>query len=171
MLREEGGFQVGKAALDALCASAPELRDAGADGFVFGFLTDAGELDLTALHRLADACGSPWTLHRAFDHVARPSEAYGEAARLPSIDRILTSGGRPGLEAGTAELASRATWQTPGRPVFVAGGGLRPEHVRPLRHAGLAEFHTGSGVRPDRSYAAPVDRALVTRFAELVHGS
>ena len=169
MLRDEAAFQIAPPALDALCATACELQDAGADAFVFGFLTDAGDLDMGALGRVAGVCARPWTLHRAFDHTARPREAYRQAGHLPGIDRILTSGGRAGLR--TTVLAARAAWQTPGGPVLVAGGGLHPEHVGPLRRAGLAEFHVGSGARPRRSFEAPVDRSLVARFAELVHGS
>ncbi len=44
------------------------LRSAGADGFVFGCLTEAGEVDAEACRALLEDCrGLPATFHRAFD--------------------------------------------------------------------------------------------------------
>lgn len=167
MVRDRDGFTVTPARLDVLCTVAESLREAGADAFVFGFVTGSGDLDVAALRQLAEAvAGHAWTLHRAFDQVRDPAAAYTQSRDLPGLDRILTSGGIPGLAAGPEVLAGRAGWQQSG-PRFVAGGGLRATHIPPLRAAGITEFHVGSGVRTGGSFTAPVAPTLVAEFAAL----
>lgn len=167
MLRDRADFTTDPARLAALSGQTAVLREAGADAFVFGYLDSAGDLDVVALRQLADTAGRPWTLHRAFDRARDPAAAYAQARDLPGLDRILTSGGVPGLAAGPQDLVTRAGWQAAGTR-FVAGGGLRAAHIPPLRSAGITEFHVGSRVRPGGSFAAPVDAALVADFAALV---
>ena len=70
---------------------------------------------------------------------------------------MLTAGGPATVAEGLATLAAEAA-QT---PRVLAGGGLRRQHVAPLLAAGVDAFHTGSAVRPDGRWDAPVDPALV----------
>lgn len=164
MVRLDAGFAIAPNELDRLCAQATALRSAGAREFVMGFLTAAGDLDLAALSTLAAAVApSPWTLHRAFDRVRDPADAHRRAALLPGLDRVLSSGGHPGLAAGPAGLAARAGWQRSG-PRWIAGGGLREEHLPALAAAGIGEFHCGRAVRAEGRWDRPVDPSLVTRM-------
>ncbi|CAA9263868.1 MAG: hypothetical protein AVDCRST_MAG77-2740 [uncultured Chloroflexi bacterium] len=156
--------------LEALCRAAGRLRAAGVDQFVYGFLTTGGSLDLDAMHTLYTAAApAGWTLHRAFDHAADAATAFAACARLPGLDRILSSGSPYDLDAGLSALCARATWQTP-MLRWIAGGGLRLEHIAPLRQAGITEFHTGRAVRHSHSWDAPVDEPLVRRLKEAVTG-
>ena len=79
------------------------LKDAGADGFVVGFLTPEGELDQKAMEPILRACrGCGVTLHRCIDVSRDPVQTYLRAMEL-GIDTVLTSGGagscRQGKEA------------------------------------------------------------------------
>ena len=161
MLRGRPGFGTDPAELTALCRAAEALRAAGIDEFVFGFLDAAGRLDLPAIRALyAAAAPRAWTLHRAFDQAVDPGAAFARCAELPALDLILSAGGPGGLDAGLATLRARAAWQT-GRLRWLAGGGLKPEHIAPLRQAGIGQFHSGRAVRAGGRWAAPVDEALV----------
>lgn len=68
------------------------LRDAGADGFVFGVLTADGRVDSQACRRLLDKAGPlPCTFHRAIDVAADPFDALETVIEL-GFKRVLTSG-------------------------------------------------------------------------------
>lgn len=163
MLRPRTGFAVSEAELAALCEEAAALAEIGADAFVFGFLTPDGDVDEAAAGRVAAAGGRPWTFHRAFDHARQPRAAFDAVRRLPGVDRVLSSGGGDGgLPAG---LVARAAWQR-GGPRWIAGGGLKPEHVAVLAAAGIGEFHVGTGARQAASWEQPVRPELVARYRD-----
>lgn len=171
MLRAATAHTITPAALDSLLRTADALRAAGATEFAFGFLTPQGSLDVSALLALhAAAQPAAWTLHRAFDRTSNPQAAFERATHLPALDRILSSGHPDGLDAGLTTLAVRASWQT-ARVRFIAGGGLRPEHVPLLLAAGIAEFHAGRAVRRRHTWDAPVDEALVRALVDAVVAS
>ena len=170
MLRPAPGFVISARDLHAVVATARPLRASGIDQFVFGFLTSDNALDLHSLHTLAEAVRpARWTLHRAFDHTPDPAHAFAACATLPGLDRILTSGGPHSLDAGLAALCDRASWQTPTLR-WIAGGGLRAEHLPPLIVAGITELHTGRAVRHGHRWDAPVDETLVRYLAEALLG-
>ena len=170
MLRRHDGFRIEAEELDWLCADAERLREAGARQFVFGFVGHDGRLDWEAMRALGQAASpAAWTLHRAFDHVADAAAAFEACARLPGLDAILSSGHPRGLDAGAATLVSRAGWQTE-RLRFIAGGGLRREHVAPLVAAGITQLHAGRAVRRGRSWHAAVDAQLVRELKDAMEG-
>lgn len=156
MLRGGPGYAAGDP--EALCRAAAELRAAGADEFVLGFLDERGAVDLPAVRAVAGAIeGCRWTFHRALDHAADRVTARRDLAGLPGLDFVLTAGGPTGVTEGLDTLIAEAG-QT---PRVLAGGGLHTSHLAPLLAAGITAFHTGSAVRPDGSWDAPVDAALV----------
>ena len=169
MLRSHPGFTLSPASLDRLLTTAHHFRAAGFAEFVFGFLTPQRTLDLPSLHTLAAALQpARWTLHRAFDHTPDPAASLAACATLPGLDHILTSGGPGDLDAGLDALCRRAALQTPTLR-WIAGGGLRIEHIPPLRAAGITAFHTGRAVRLHQRWDAPVDPAQVALLKEALH--
>lgn len=171
MLRSNAGFAVTPRELDGLCRAADALSAAGADQFVFGFLNGRGDLDLPALATLIDAVAPcSWTLHHAFDHARDPRAAWEAARSLPGLDCILTGGIRGDLGQGLQALIDRAAWQSDG-PCWLVGGGLRHEHLAPLRAAGITHFHTGRAVRRGQSWSHPVDPAAVRRWRDTLDGN
>jgi copper homeostasis protein len=169
MLRGRAGFAAGD--LDALRRTAKELRSAGADQFVLGFLDRSGAVDLPAVREVVDILdGAPWTFHRAIDHAADRAAAWAALAGLPGLDAVLTSGAPTGVAEGLPTILAEAS-DPPGRPRLLVGGGLRDEHLGPLRAAGVTAFHSGAAVRRDRNWADPVDPLLVARLrARLTQG-
>lgn len=94
MLRAENTFDA--RAIDELRASAARLVSAGAQEFVFGFLTEDGEVDAEACRALLkEIDGRPWTFHRAIDRSRDPIAAYDVLAEL-GCATVLAAGTRTG---------------------------------------------------------------------------
>ncbi|GAA2787955.1 copper homeostasis protein CutC [Streptomyces showdoensis] len=169
MLRLTDGFSAGDPGqLDALAGRAAELRAAGADEFVLGFLTPSGDPDLVAVERLiAVLDGCRWTFHRAIDRAADRDALRKQLADLPGLDTYLTAGAATGVDDGLGTLkAEAARAGEPGyEPQILVGGGLRLDHLPTLRAAGLTAFHIGGAARPS-GWAAPVSADAVRTWRE-----
>ncbi|MBD2899508.1 Copper homeostasis protein CutC [Actinomadura sp. RB99] len=170
MLRANAGFRTTGAELDRLVRAAADLAAAGADGFVLGFLDSSGHVDAGATGKLASGCAPlPWTFHRAVDHAADPVQAWEAVRALDGgLDAVLTAGSPRGVDAGVDVLVRRAAEDPRSAAMIMAGGGLRRKHVAVLAAAGVTAFHVGTAVRPDGSWDAPVDPALVAEWRSLV---
>ncbi|MBE1535157.1 copper homeostasis protein CutC [Actinomadura algeriensis] len=170
MLRANAGFRTTGAELDRLRHAAAGLAEAGADGFVLGFLDSFGHVDAAATEKLAAvAAPLPWTFHRALDHAADPAQAWRTVRGLGGgLDTVLTAGSARGVDAGVDVLVRRAAEDPAAAALIMAGGGLRRKHVAVLAAAGVTSFHVGTAVRPDGSWDVPVDPALVAEWRSLV---
>ncbi|NML50069.1 copper homeostasis protein CutC [Streptomyces sp. R302] len=168
MLRLADGFAAGD--IDALVGRATELRAAGADEFVLGFLTADGAPDLVAVERLiAVLDGAHWTFHRAIDRAADRDGLRKRLADLPGLDTYLTAGAAGGVDDGLPVLeAEAARTGEPGyEPQILVGGGLRLDHLPRLRAAGLTAFHIGGAARP-HGWTAPVSAEAVRTWREAI---
>ncbi|RSS35428.1 copper homeostasis protein CutC [Streptomyces sp. WAC08241] len=171
MLRLADGFSAGgPEGVEALVTRAADLREAGADEFVLGFLTPDGAPDLVAVERLiAVLDGCRWTFHRAIDRAADRDGLRKALADLPGLDTYLTAGSATGVDDGLATLKAEAA--RAGEPGYEArilvGGGLRLDHLPELRAAGLDAFHIGGAARP-RGWTAPVSADAVRTWREAV---
>ncbi|WP_026411691.1 copper homeostasis protein CutC [Actinomadura oligospora] len=169
MLRANAGFRTTAPELDRLRRAAEGLAEAGADGFVLGFLDPFGVVDAGSVGKLANALPGelPWTFHRALDHSADPVAGWAAVRRL-GCDTVLTAGSPRGVESGLDVLVRRAAEGPSSARLLMAGGGLRRKHVAVLAAAGVGAFHVGTAVRPEGSWEAPVDASLVAEWRSLV---
>ncbi|WP_151480097.1 copper homeostasis protein CutC [Streptomyces albicerus] len=164
MLRLTDGFEAGE--VRRLVRAARELRAAGADEFVLGFLDEAGEPDLPALEAvLAELDGCRWTFHRAIDRAADRDALRKRLSDLPGLDTYLTAGSAEGVDEGLPTLlAEAARHGEPGyEPRLLVGGGLRLDHLPRLRAAGIDAFHIGGAARPG-GWETPVSAAAVREW-------
>ncbi|MET8942398.1 copper homeostasis protein CutC [Streptomyces sp. NPDC004542] len=171
MLRLADGFAAGEA--DRLVGAAGELRAAGADQFVLGFLGPDGGVDLGAVERVVAALdGCRWTFHRAIDRAADRAALRKQLADLPGLDCYLTAGSASGVDDGLPTLLAEARRRgQPGyRQRLLVGGGLRLDHVPSLLAAGIDGFHIGGAARPG-GWGEPVSAAAVTRWRETLDAS
>lgn len=165
MLRGEASFLATPESLEGLRRDARALSEAGAAGFVFGFLDSAGAVDLAATEALIHAVAPlPWTFHRAVDHAADIQAGWRAVRLLPNLATVLTSGSPDGVGDGLPLLKTRC--EAGDGPLIMAGGGLRPGHVPALLEYGVRAFHVGSAVRP--SWSDPIDARLVRRWRALI---
>ncbi|MFE0133454.1 copper homeostasis protein CutC [Streptomyces sp. NPDC059037] len=168
MLRLADGFSAGD--VDTLVRRARELREAGADEFVLGFLDEAGGPDLAAVETVVGALdGCRWTFHRAIDRAADRDALRKQLADLPGLDTYLTAGSAAGVDEGLTTLLTEAARS--GEPGYeqqiLVGGGLRLDHLPRLKAAGVDAFHIGGASRPD-GWSAPVSAAAVARWRAAV---
>jgi copper homeostasis protein len=164
MLRLGDGFAAGD--VEALVRAARELRAAGADEFVLGFLGEDGRPDLEAVERLAgELDGCRWTFHRAIDRAADRDALRKQLADAPGLDTYLTAGSPHGVDDGLPTLVAEAARR--GEPGYtqrlMAGGGLGLGHVPRLRSAGVDAFHIGAAARPG-GWATQVSPEAVRRW-------
>ncbi|ROR96604.1 copper homeostasis protein CutC [Salana multivorans] len=169
MVRARAGFGTDGEELARLRGLAVAYRGAGADGLVLGFLDATGAVDVDAVTEIVGATDGPWTFHRAIDACPEPDRAWAVLHGLPRLDQVLTAGSTRGVGDGLTALLRRAETDEPARSRILAGGGLRPEHVPVLAQSGITAFHIGSAARPDGSFAAPVDAALVRGWRDLIN--
>ncbi|MEU6348620.1 copper homeostasis protein CutC [Streptomyces sp. NPDC047072] len=161
MLRLTAGFAVGD--VERLVRVAGEMREAGAEEFVLGFLDAEGGVDVGVVERVVgELDGCRWTFHRAIDHASDRDALRKQLADLPGLDTYLTAGSATGVDEGLPVLLREAARQ--GEPGYeqrlLVGGGLRLDHVERLRAAGIDGFHIGGAARPD-GWTAPVSADAV----------
>lgn len=170
MLRLADGFAAGD--VDRLVEVAGELRAAGAEEFVLGFLDARDRVDLGAVERVAGALdGCRWTFHRAIDRAADRDALRKQLDGLPGLDTYLTAGSPAGVDDGLPVLCAEAGRR--GEPGYaqqvLVGGGLRLDHVPTLLAAGLDAFHIGGAARP-QGWDGPVSADAVARWRRAVDG-
>jgi copper homeostasis protein len=170
MLRLTDGFAAGD--VSRLVGVAEELREAGADQFVLGFLDADGGVDLAAVERLADVLdGCAWTFHRAIDRAADRAALRKQLAGFPGLDTYLTAGSPAGVDEGLPTLVEEAGRR--GEPGYgqelLVGGGLRLDHVPRLRAAGIDAFHIGGAARP-AGWGGAVSETAVREWRRVLDG-
>lgn len=157
MLRpREGGMAYTTGELEGMERDAELALEAGADGLVFGILTEEGEVNVAECAALLRRCsrvapGRQWVFHRAFDVVKDPEVALEQLIDL-GFTRVLTSGRRKTAMEGLDEIR-RTVEQAEGRIEVLPGGGLRPEDLEAVvRRTGVDQVHLSlSEQRPDPS--------------------
>lgn len=128
ILNRPSGFYPSVDDVIALRRGIKEARDCGADGVVFGALTDSDLLDLAVLKELvAYAHPMKTTFHRAFDRVVDQTAALEQLIDL-GFTRLLTSG-RPGNAIDHVGDICKLVDQARGRILVVAGGGIRLANI------------------------------------------
>ncbi|WP_369271815.1 copper homeostasis protein CutC [Streptomyces sp. R11] len=170
MLRLADGFAAGD--VGRLVRVARELRDAGADEFVLGFLDADGGVDLEAVERVvSELDGCRWTFHRAIDRAADRDALRKQLDGMPGLDTYLTAGSPTGVDDGLAVLLTEAV--RAGEPGYeqriLVGGGLRLAHVPTLLTAGIDAFHIGGAARP-HGWEGPVSVGAVAEWRAVLDG-
>ncbi|XP_039631001.1 copper homeostasis protein cutC homolog [Polypterus senegalus] len=142
MIRPRGGdFLYSDRELEVMKTDIHLCKSNGADGLVFGALTEDGRIDAElSMELLAISRPLPVTFHRAFDMVHDPVVATETLISL-GFERVLTSG----CDATALEglpLIKRLVEQAKGRIIVMPGGGITERNLqRILEGSGAQEFH------------------------------
>jgi copper homeostasis protein len=141
-----GGFQYTATELGVMERDIERAVEHGADGIVFGVLTERGTVDESACRRLlARAGGRPVVFHRAFDVLADVDVGLEQIIDL-GFRRILTTGCRANVEDGVATLR-RIMAQARGRVEILPGGVAPRNAARLVGQIGCDQVHIASFVR------------------------
>lgn len=153
MIRPRGGdFVYSEEELEVMRRDIQILNLHGADGFVFGILDEAGQVDQKACQVLvAEAGNKPCTFHRAFDICSDPHIALENIVAC-GFKRILTSGMRNSVSEGLPIILDLLDLAKD-RITIMPGGGLKPSDVENLKASkNLYEVHAScKGFRNTRS--------------------
>jgi len=163
MLRENGSMAVANAAeFKALQTKALQMRELPVDGFVMGWITTAGAVDMASLATVLTCTGKHnVTFHRAFEHLADPFEGLRVLKQFSQIDKILTNGG-----AGSwvdRKLRLRA-WSKAAAPEIgiLVGGGLSEDEIADLMgDSNFPEVHVGRAARIPQENDGTLDAAKI----------
>ncbi|XP_006925951.1 LOW QUALITY PROTEIN: copper homeostasis protein cutC homolog [Pteropus alecto] len=143
MIRPRGGdFLYSDREVEVMKADIHLAKLYGADGLVFGALTEDGHIDKELCMSLVALCRPlPVTFHRAFDMVHDPMAALETLLTL-GFERVLTSGWEVTSALEGLPLIKRLIDQAKGRIVVMPGGGITDRNLqRILEGSGAAEFH------------------------------
>lgn len=141
----EGGMAYAAGETDAMLRDAELALGAGAAGVVFGFLDDAGRVDVARCRAFlarvrATVSAAETVFHRAFDVTADPDAALEQLVDL-GVTRILTSGRAPTAREGAREIR-RLVERARGRIEILAGGGLSAtDVVEVVRESWVDQVH------------------------------
>ena len=114
----------------------------GADGVVFGCLTDVNELNIKQNKELLDLAKSlnlGVTFHRAFDFIYNKEIALSQLINM-GFDRILTSGGEKTALEGIKNI-KRFVKLSRNSIEIMAGSGVNPANALPLSNTGINALH------------------------------
>lgn len=159
MVRPRGaGFCYSDAEFAQMLEDAEVLLDDGADGIVFGFLSEDATVDVVRTKRMASlvhARGGEAIFHRAVDVTP---EVHQACAQLVSagVDRVLTSGGAATAPQGAATIADLVR-DFGGAIQILAGSGVNAQNVADLvRATGVRQVHASCrGYAPDPTTVGP----------------
>lgn len=120
------------------------LKEAGADGFVFGALTVSRHVDLNVCSRLLKVADYlPCTFHRAFDVVENPLKELETIVNL-GFKRILTSGQEENALLGI-KLIKLLVIKCQGNISILPGSGISESNLECiLKETGVKEFHASA---------------------------
>lgn len=151
MIRARGGdFNFSTSEFGAMERDVITFKENGADGFVFGVLTEHHEIDLPRTKSLV-YCASPLpcTFHRAFDEVRDKTKALEDVVAT-GCRAVLSSGGAHTALAGSTVLRGLVD-QSAGRIDIIAGGGVRARHLLQLNALASPHAFHSSGIIPGGS--------------------
>ena len=153
VLRLRGGYATDGGEITRLRGLAFSYSDAGADGFVFGFLSYMTEIDKPVCEEIARDFTWPWTFDRAIDAALNPSQAWKVVGSLPRVDSIMSAGSAREIDHGIDRLIVNSGDH------IIAAGGLKPEHIPWLVRGGLRQYYIDS---------TPITASTVSAWRKLI---
>jgi copper homeostasis protein len=139
-----GGFCYTEAEMAAMERDTEMAVAHGADGVVFGILTEDGRIDIERSKRLRRLIGDREAVfHRAFDVTPDPFRALDELIDL-GITRVLTSGQCDTVWEGL-DLIRRLVDYAKDRIRIMPGGGIKPyQFEKVIAATGCREIHVAA---------------------------
>lgn len=145
ILRPRGGdFLYSSDEFELMKIDLQNAKNLGCHGMVTGILMANGHIDKTRCKELVDlAKPMPLAFHRAFDMSANLSQSLEDVIEAGFV-RILTSGGQPNVDLGTAML-TKLVLQAKGRIQIMPGAGVNAKNIAQLAaQTQASSFHSSA---------------------------
>lgn len=163
MLRcRPGDFCYNTTEISTMLEDAKKLIEHGADGVVFGFLTQSRMIDIDSCKTMMQNLpkGFPCTFHRAFDFIHTPENAVQTLKDL-GFSRILTTGGGSDVSSSIDTLKELYTAGVTGSITILPGGGVNESNVICLKEIGFREVHSSCSIYcEDAEYGSLFNKPL-----------
>lgn len=126
---------------EVMCLDSKLLCQNGADGIVFGFLTQDGQLDYERCARFLEFTNGKQTeFHRAIDVIKNPFKAIEKLISL-GVNRILTSGCNKSAELGI-DMIAQMNKEFGNKIEILAGGGINSNNaLKIIEQTGINQIH------------------------------
>ncbi|MFZ4799019.1 MAG: copper homeostasis protein CutC [Bacteroidia bacterium] len=133
MIRPRGGnFVYSNKEFEQMKNDILQFKNAGADGFVFGILTENKEVNFIQNKELVQLANPfPCTFHRAFDEINNQMEALDTLIEC-GFKTILTSGNAKNAMEGLASLQALVL-KANNKICIMLGGGIRANNIEILK--------------------------------------
>lgn len=145
MLRCRSGsdFCFNEMEMDTMLADLEVFKHLNVDGFVFGALTSAQNIDKESCAKIVERAASmPVTYHRAFDVCKEPLESLETIISL-GFQRLLTSGQKPSADNPEARaLIKDLINKSYGRIDIMAGSGVTLDNAASFISLGCNSVHS-----------------------------
>jgi copper homeostasis protein len=149
----EGDFTYSQSEVEVMKREIDLLGASGADGFVFGALSEDGRIDTQLTRGLVAHCGKiPVTFHRAIDCTPNLIEAVDQIATC-GCERILTSGGKNSGPEGIDTILAMYD-AVHGKIKIMPGGGIKPENFTRVFRPQLREYHLSGRIAKNSPMAS-----------------
>lgn len=126
-----GNFIYTSDEIEVMKEDAKILRKNGAYGFVFGALSENGDVNMKFCREIIKICHPlPVTFHRAFDFCKRPTIEVEVIIDL-GFQRILTSGKQQTAQMGV-KLIKKLMEQVGNRIIIMPGGGITKDNIKSI---------------------------------------
>jgi len=149
MIRPRGGdFVYADQELDQMTKSIELGKKYDVQGFVFGCLTNKGDLDVSGCRKLLGHTeGYETTFHRAYDETEETAAIINSIVEL-GFDRLLTSGLKPSALEGATHI-KKLVEQLGDKIKILPGSGVTSKNAKQIiSSTGASEIH-GSCKGPD----------------------
>jgi copper homeostasis protein len=141
LLRLRAGYSTDGGELTRFRGLVWSYLDAGADGFVFGFLTGDTGIDLGVAEAVTAHGDWPWTFDQAIDSALNQQVAWEQVPGLPRLDGILTGGAARGLDLGLDHVLALA--RDPALRRLLIAAYPTADQMPWLLRAGVTRFNVG----------------------------
>lgn len=151
--------------IDLMIKDIEIIKSLGANGIVFGSLTQNHQIAISQLERILKACeGLEVTFHKAVDET-NVLESIKTLRCYPQVTNILTAGGKaPIIE--NIEILKEMMKQA-GHLNILLGGGLTLENIIQIKsETGATNFHFGTAVRVEKSPFGGIDYQKLSKLVE-----
>ena len=169
MLRPRSGdFCYSKSEVSCMKSDLEQFLKFGADGFVFGMLTNECHIDVASckvLLELISPTGCQSTFHRAFDFISPQIPSFEKVQMLKELGfhRILTTGGGNEVGSNLEKLSDLLLISKDTDIIILPGGGVNNNNVNTLKNLGFHELHSSCSIyKAENEYGSLFNSLLPT---------